>query len=184
MGKRVFFAVPLSAEAKQKIKNVLNKCDFSGRFEPEEKWHLTLNFIGSVNDDELAQLVFIGKEAALNFKNFEIKLKRLMYAPLPENPRMLWVEIERSKELEKIKNFIDEKIFKLGIPYHPSHLIYRPHINLIQFSTEDQNNLPQNFEGKIDLKMSVEEFYLMESFLKRPKSRYEILEKYELCAKK
>ena len=180
MKKRVFFSAPLSTEVKNKIKNILNHYDFPGKIEPEEKWHITLNFIGSVDDNDLAKLVFIGKEVASKIKNYEIKIKNLMYVPSAQNPKMLWVSVENNKNLDDFKKLIDDEIFGADIPYRLDFPIYNPHITLAKFGTKDKLSLPENLNEKIDSMMAVGEFDLMESFLERSKSRYEILEKYEL----
>lgn len=180
MEKRVFFSIPLSSGVKNKIKNVLAKYDLSWKIEPEEKWHITLNFIGSVDDNELAKLVFVGQEVAEKTKNFEIKIKNLAYAPSAQNPRMLWAFVENNKSLDQLKKLIDDEIFKADIPYRLDFPIYSPHVTLAKFGTKDKLSLPENLNEKIDSVMVVDEFDLMESLSGRPKSRYETLERYEL----
>jgi len=180
MEKRVFFSIPLSSGIKNKINNIISRYDFPGKLEPEEKWHITLNFIGSVDDNELAKLVFVGKEVASKIKNFEIKVKNLIYAPSAQNPRMLWVDIENNKNLDDLKKLIDDKIFSADIPYRLDFLTYSPHVTLAKFGAKDKLNLPENLNEQIYSMMAVDEFDLTESFLERPKSRYEILESYEL----
>ncbi|KKR10476.1 MAG: 2'-5' RNA ligase [Parcubacteria group bacterium GW2011_GWA2_39_18] len=180
MGKRVFFSIPLSMGIKNKIKNVISRYDLPGKVEPEEKWHITLNFIGNVDDNELAKLVFIGKELASKTKNFEIKIKNLMYVPSAQNPKMLWVGVENNKNLNQLKKLIDDKIFDANIPYRVEYSVFSPHVNLARFIAEDRSRLPENLNEGIDLMMTVNEFDLMEGLPKGPSSRYEILERYEL----
>lgn len=180
MEKRVFFSIPLSPGVKNKIKSVLGRHDLPWKIEPEEKWHITLNFIGGVDDNGLAKLVFIGKEVASKIKNFEIKIKNLTYAPSAQNPRMLWVDVENNKSLDQLKKLIDDEIFNSNIPYRIDFPIYNPHVTLAKFGTKDKLSLPENLNEKIDSMMAVDKFDLMESLLGRPKSRYEILERYEL----
>jgi len=180
MEKRVFFSIPLSSVVKRKIKSVLDRHDLPGKIEPEEKWHITLNFIGSVDDNELAKLVFVGQEVASKVKNFEIKIKNLTYAPSAQNPRMLWIGVENNKSLDQLKKLIDDKIFRADIPYRIDFPIYNPHVTLAKFGTKDKLDLPENLNEQIDSMMAVDEFDLMESLLGRPKSKYEVLERYEL----
>jgi len=180
MEKRVFFSIPLSSGVKRKIKSVLERHDLPGKIEPEEKWHITLNFIGNVDDNELAKLIFIGKEAAAKIKNFEIKIKDLIYVPSAQNPKMLWVSVENNKSLDSLQKILSDKMFSSNIPYRIEHSIFNPHINLARFAVKDKLCLPENLNESIDLVMMVSEFDLTESLLERPKSRHDILERYEL----
>ena len=104
---RTFICIELSKEAVNEICRVMDRVKESelmrGKFVEPENLHLTLKFLGEV-DDEKIKLVK-EKLKKLKFKKFKVKLGRVGVFS-PQFIRILWIDLE-SEELRKLQEEID-----------------------------------------------------------------------------
>ena len=54
MNKRIFTSIDLTHKIKQDISSLQNKGIYWIKWSPPENFHITLNFLGDLNDDEIA----------------------------------------------------------------------------------------------------------------------------------
>jgi 2'-5' RNA ligase len=112
---RLFIAVELPAEARQKIAELTAELKQAGaavKWVAEENLHLTLKFIGEVAEGKVVELL-AGVEAKVGGTgSFLIKLEGLGTFPEGKHPRVVWVGISRGSErLEELARALDEKEF-------------------------------------------------------------------------
>ena len=123
---RIFFAVSLSKE----VKNVLRDVQHEMRSLPGKiKWvdpeqcHLTLKFVGEVEPGRPRALWEAVEELDLPGP-FRIELESSGVFPNPRRPRVLWVGIRESDPLSEVANSIDRRLNEEGISrekrdFHP-----------------------------------------------------------------
>ncbi|MEA1922334.1 MAG: RNA 2',3'-cyclic phosphodiesterase [Pseudomonadota bacterium] len=122
---RLFIAIDLP----EKIKDELALISFGlpqARWVKPEQLHLTLRFIGEV-DGALFQELKSGLES-VSGSSFSLLLQGLGCFPPRRDPRVLWVGIEESVELMRLRKKVDSFLAKLGIP--SEYRKFSPHITL------------------------------------------------------
>lgn len=122
---RLFIAIDLP----KMIKDELALISFGlpqARWVKPEQIHLTLRFIGEVDGALFQEL-----KSALELITgtvFPLTLKGLGCFPPRKDPQVLWVGIEKSDELIKLRKRVDSCLFKFGIAPDPRK--FSPHVTL------------------------------------------------------
>ena len=85
--KRLFIGIPLTDEARRGIEGVMKNLDkkhWKVKWEPEEKWHITMAFFGEMGENQADQVKQVLRE--LESKPFRLKLRGL--GRYPETQRI------------------------------------------------------------------------------------------------
>lgn len=176
MKRRLFIAINLPRETKKRLEDYqknwvnldLNFIHWVGR----KNIHITLLFVGYVNNDEMYEICGIVKEVAKKHEPFFINLERIILGPPNRTPRMFWVEGEKSQELADLQGDLEEKIEQRSGGRHA----FRPHITLARFKPEILKFLPKEINEPFKNQIPVETIEVMQSNLKRSGAEYSILE--------
>jgi 2'-5' RNA ligase len=118
MKHRIFIAINFPDGLKKNIlelQNKLKKFDWPVRWVGESNFHLTLKFIGYIEDNELEKLKEITKQIVCKYKSFTIEFKDLLAFPDLNRPRVICLEISDNKELLNLANELRNGIDKAGI---------------------------------------------------------------------
>ena len=186
MKHRIFIAVNLPEDIKKKLIDYQAKWpELPIRWTKKENLHITLIFIGYTNDEELLEVLKITKEVAQRNNSFSINLNKICYGPPKKMPpRMVWVEGEKSIELGKLQNNLENSLFSTPIKNlkEPEARPYTSHITLgrikaWEFRQIEPEERPEVNE-EINLTFEVNSIEVMESELKRGGSEYTILESF------
>ena len=186
MKKRVFLAVILPPSLKKELmdlqKELQNKDkNYSWRFLPEETFHLTLIFLGYLTSEEIGKVIKISHDQAKNFSSFSVLLKELDYGPNPLFPRLIWLKGEFNQNLNQLKIALEKEIQKNKINFFPEKRALIPHITLARLKNENSIIPPrEKIYQKVDFKIPVESFWLMESILKREGAEYQPIKEFIL----
>ena len=181
MRHRVFIAINLPEEIKKELSSLQRKwSELPARWVKPENLHITLAFLGYLSDEEVAKVCEITNEVAKKHSPFSIKLVKISYGPPKKSPpRMVWAIGEKSKPLTDLKNDLENELSG-RVGFQPENRTFTPHITLARirkwdFRGIDPEERPQVNED-ISLSFEVSSIEVMESFLKRGGSEYEILE--------
>lgn len=114
MKKRIFIGIEISDEAKDKtlgfISDLRNEFpDLRVGWEKKEKLHLTLKFLGEIEENKLSELAAAVEETAGKIKSFSLQLEDAGVFPDVKVAKVLWIDlkdeqgnlIELNKTLEK-----------------------------------------------------------------------------------
>lgn len=175
---RVFAAVPLPGEVRAGLAARLEDMDIPGKPVPAENWHLTLRFLGSV--DEVAYERFLAGLAQSDLgQAFAVQLGGLGAFPRPGRATVLWVGIaEGVDRLSEMAAISEEAAQGAGLeaedrPFH-AHLTLsriRPPVKV--------QGLIESTEP-IGLQWVCDRLVVYQSHLGGSHARYEPLETYEL----
>ena len=91
-----------------------------------ESMHLTLSFIGEVNQRIYAEILDVLED--IQESKFELRLKSVGYFGTKRDPKILWAGVEPEKCLLDLQKNIEKKLVAIGLP--PSGKKYSPHITL------------------------------------------------------
>jgi len=185
MRHRIFIAINLSEKMKQRLAQFQKKWPtLPCRWVSKENLHLTLAFLGYLNDEQLNVVFEIAKEVAERNKPFKISLDKICYGP-PKTmpPRLVWAEGESFRELSKLKEDLD-KLLAEKINFSPEKREFTPHITLGRIKRWNWRRFEPEERPDVNLEVSLEipvnSIEVMESHLKRTGAEYTILESFEL----
>ena len=181
---RTFIAIDLPKEIKDSLAILKEQLMASGA---DVKWvepqniHLTLKFLGEVDEKKLEKIITILEEVAKNKNSFSLSISSLGAFPKLDYPRVIWLGIdEGDKESKEIAKELEEKIAKIGIPKEDKP--FSSHITIGRTkSTLNREKLVQNLKtlaggfGKRNLACRVTKIILFKSTLTPKGPIYEAL---------
>ena len=192
--KRLFIAINLPEEIKQRIKRLVSniKIDADVRWLPPENWHLTISFLGEQPEEGISAISDALKETAAAFSAPTIEFEKITLAPA-HRPRMIWLVgiKETSKILGEIKIKLEDELVKNGVRFKRENREYNVHLTIARFRSplinadiERINADIISINQLINQRKSAFGFQaksldLMESYLKRTGAEYEILTKLD-----
>ncbi|MEO8606856.1 MAG: RNA 2',3'-cyclic phosphodiesterase [Chloroflexota bacterium] len=127
---RLFIAIDLPDDLKNDLGNLCSGID-GAKWVKREQMHLTLRFIGDVDDPGLESI----KSALQKIQaaSFDMHLEGIGQFPPKGNPRVLWVGLKSPPALNNLQRQINTSITSLGLP--PEDHPFSPHITLARFKT-------------------------------------------------
>lgn len=90
--------------------------------------HLTLFFMGDTPEDQIPEIGNDLKKVLQSQSAFELEVKGLGYFGSSISPRVIWVGIERSLQLTKLKRDVSQVISSYG--FLDDQRAFNPHITL------------------------------------------------------
>lgn len=116
---RTFIAIELPREIKDSLASLQEQLKKSGA---DVKWvepqniHLTLKFLGEIDDKKLDKITNVLEAVAKDRSSFQIYITSCGAFPKIDYPRVIWVGIERGdKETKEISKDLEEKLATIGI---------------------------------------------------------------------
>jgi len=128
---RTFIALELSNGLKEGILGLLEELQARGvraGWARRQTLHLTLKFLGDVEETDLPEVVAAVARASSCVRPFDVDTRSLGAFPSPARPRVLWVGIEPAEDLLALQQAIDGELTKLGFPREKRR--FHPHITL------------------------------------------------------
>lgn len=129
---RAFIAIDLPKKIKDYLGLLQAKLKQSGA---DVKWvapvniHLTLKFLGDIDDKKTNQLIQILEDLSLNTPQFYLKLGIIKAFPNIKSPRIIWIGVNTgNNEVTQIAADLEEKMGKKGIPKEDKP--FTPHITI------------------------------------------------------
>lgn len=117
---RTFIAVELDKEIKKvlsKIQDELKTTQADVKWVEPENIHLTLKFLGEVEENKIPKISQILKALSNQTKPFTIRLCELGTFPSPKYPRVVWIGITEGKtELLKLAELLEDSLVQLKFP--------------------------------------------------------------------
>ena len=125
---RLFIALETPKDVRAQIVQIQRHLRESGadvRWEPEEKLHATLKFLGNTSDEKLQPIIHALEVVSQRHSRCTITYVNLGSFPTSRSPRVVWIGIEDPSEaLRALFLDIDESMAGLGFeretrPFHP-----------------------------------------------------------------
>ena len=117
---RTFIAIELHESIRSYLSNVQKQLGSTGA---DVKWvapqniHLTLKFLGEIDNLKLENIIKILEGCVTDRKSFPVSVSSIGAFPKLNYPRVIWAGIDKGdKEIKQIVKFLEEKIQKIGIP--------------------------------------------------------------------
>lgn len=161
------------AELAQRLRGSLG----DGSWVPQENYHLTVRFLGEVEEAKLSALFDLGEKVAQETVPFALALEVLGGFPRVKAARVLWAGPRmESPEFQRLCQRVEKAVQSLGFP--PEKKEPLPHVTLARFKT------PRDLRpilGRESLKIPVvraEELTLMRSELRPEGAKYTPLQRW------
>ena len=150
--------------------------DIPGKVAPVENWHLTLRFLGKV-DQVTYERFLVGLQRIEEQASFPISVDRFGAFPRAKRATVVWAGIDRGEsELSKLNEIAEDAAVGAGLtaeerPFHP-------HITLARVRPPmDVRWLEQE---PVDVRWECDRVVVFQSHLGAGPARYEPLETFEL----
>ncbi|NLB89145.1 MAG: RNA 2',3'-cyclic phosphodiesterase [Syntrophomonadaceae bacterium] len=107
---RTFIAIPIPQDIREMAADVRNSLEKTGadvKWVEEENYHITLKFLGDI-DQQIANNIYIHLNSiSENYHSFVLKVRGIGFFPNANQPRVIWLGV--NGELEKA-NLLGERI--------------------------------------------------------------------------
>lgn len=128
---RLFLAIDIDNDGLDKIKQLqeyLKVYTKAVRWTTRETWHITLKFLGEVNQNTLNSIIPVCKNISNNFNPFEITLNSVGVFPDKRRPRILFIDSVPSSPLVQLQLLIETQFVDIG--FTKEKRAFHPHITL------------------------------------------------------
>lgn len=134
---RIFIAIELPTHIKQHLGDIarqLRRSDVTAGWVKSDNLHLTLKFLGDVDDYLLPQLAEQVDQLAMLQTTFRADLDGFDFFPSPKRPRVLYAAIQEPLPFRQLARHLDRLLKPLG--YAPEQH-FTPHITLARIKSSD-----------------------------------------------
>jgi RNA 2',3'-cyclic 3'-phosphodiesterase len=162
---RLFVAIDLPEDVKRGVADIGGKLP-GARWVPMSQLHLTLRFIGEVDDVQFQAIK--AELSGVTVPTFHLALKGVGHFPPGKHPRVLWVGVEGAGPLLELQQKVELALIGAGVAPEERH--FSPHITLARLKETPATAVVALEEQHASFRTSsfpVEEFYLYSSTLTR-----------------
>ena len=179
---RTFVAIDLSSDIAEGLRTLqgrlINECPGKIAWVKPENIHLTLKFLGEIEEDRCKQIVLLLKEVAAKHSPFDVLIKGLGCFPGTKKPRVIWAGAGcEGSALYSLQKDVDKCLNRLGLPEDERN--YHAHLTLGRIKVLKEKvrwkELVESFQGVEVGRLNVEKIALFKSTLKAAGAVYTVL---------
>jgi len=187
---RTFIAVEIGADIRASavaLQESLAEIGAEVKWVEPENLHVSLLFLGEVDDRELHPVCRAVKEVSATESPFPLRVSGLGAFPTPRRPKTLWAGItDGADELKRLYDKLEAKLLDLGC-YRKEERGYTPHLTLGRVKGEaDSFALAKELPKRLSWdggRTVVDEVLVFSSVLERAGPVYTVLGRGELSGK-
>ncbi|MCM8803779.1 MAG: RNA 2',3'-cyclic phosphodiesterase [Candidatus Omnitrophica bacterium] len=180
---RTFVGIDLPENIKENLKELIDRLKKikEAKVVKLENLHITLKFLGEVDEENIEKIKEKLKECCTEFDIFDVDIKGIGVFPSEKSVRVLWVGLEDEGYLKKLNIKIEEVMSKFGFEKEKDFV---GHITIARFKSLPNLNFIKEFCVKykdfLFGKFKVNGFNLYESKLMPEGPIYKIIAKFQL----
>ena len=177
---RVFVAVPLDEETRHRTAALVadRVVEMPGRAVAPEKWHLTIRFLGEVEEVEVDRIRHSLDDADLG-EAFPMAWGGLGAFPRASRASVLWIGVARAEQrLADLAEGVEDALASAG--FDAEDRPFRPHLTIARMRPPEDVRSITRGEPFPDVAMRVDRVTLYQSRLGRGGARYETLDEFAL----
>ncbi len=183
---RCFIAIDISDDVRRSISAIINNCskysNDSIRWISSENIHLTLKFLGEVNEDIIFKIKESLESVCKKHGVFKINVKGVGVFPSPKYANVLWAGVEDSEQLKSLYTDIEDAMSKIGFEREKRR--FSPHITFGRVKHRRQIDIVlkelYTFKDTIFGSIEVNEVLLMKSILRPSGAEYTVTARFRL----
>lgn len=179
---RLFVALEIPGDIRKKITELREEAGqeiSNHKWEPPEKFHLTLKFIGEVDDNLVTPI-----SGALNFledyEPIKCRLTKFGFFLRKGIPQILWIGLWVDGILFNIVEQLNDKLTKFDIPAESR--TFKPHLTLLRIKKRFPEERVAKFNNFIipEINFTCDSILLIKSELLPESSKYTVIKKFNL----
>ena len=142
MAERVFLAIDIDDRAREQLARLANRlaaCPGKINWVAPQNLHVTMNFIGAIDDGMLGELTAAVASSTGRCQPFDFGLRGVVCIPPERRLRMLWVGVEQADEiLSELHHSLTDELSALGLAGDEKKFV--PHVTLarIKFTKDPE----------------------------------------------
>lgn len=152
---RLFIAALLPDEIRARMDEYIgalkSRCE-GVKWEQKEKLHVTLKFLGSVDDSNVPEITSVISGIVRNYSPFETDIIGFGGFPDMRYPRILYIGLSENPELSSLQGRIDEALEPLGFPKETRGFL--PHVTIGRIKSrlriKETLPIPEKYKFMID----------------------------------
>lgn len=173
---RLFIALEPPAIIKQQLL-LLRQSIPGARWQKSDQMHITINFIGEVDNASLPQIV--EALAKIIVEPLELNINGVDYFGSSRQPRAIYAKVSASPELMKLNKWVSNTLLEIGMKTDRNK--FKPHITLARLKQASFQSVGQFIQTESLFKteaFTLDKFYLLSSKLSPDGSQYIIEESF------
>ena len=180
MKKRIFVAVDISDEARQKVAGYIGELKekfprYKSRLGSSRKTASDVKIFGRCGQTSIGKIKGNCEEIAGQFSNLKFQISNTGVFPSPRNARVLWLGVNGDvEELQKINSVLEVECEKIG--FKKEKRIFKPHLTIARIREPQKSKklVQKHLENKFEpVSFEVCEIVIYESKLQPTGSVYE-----------
>ncbi|MCG6915586.1 RNA 2',3'-cyclic phosphodiesterase [bacterium BMS3Abin03] len=178
---RLFVALKIPSDVKRNLfeicRKLAGKNDY--RWENPQKIHLTLKFIGKIEEDNLISL----KESLdfiSEYRSFDFRITKFGFFFRDKDPKILWTGLETDERIFKLVHDLNQTLSRFSVPVENRK--FKPHLTMLRIKKNPGIEFVNRFkEYSFDeMNFTAKEAVLMKSELLQSGAVYSEIQKYNL----
>lgn len=164
MNRHFFIAVPLPSDIKAALNEKCEKMKSAFHFKRwvhQEDYHITLAFLGHADEEQLQAVMNEARKNLLNVSPIELKIQGFNTFGRKEYPRILWVDLLESQQLNVVQEIVYRDCMKVGFELDKKPFV--PHITVARKWDEACGKIP--FEALMEENFQLPKFLVDEVVL-------------------
>jgi 2'-5' RNA ligase len=184
MKKRIFVALDISEEAREKTSGYIKKLreqfpKVRAGWDKPEKLHLTMKFLGEIDDEQLAKLINAVEKTASGISPLKLQIAGTGVFPSPRPARVMWIDVKGEEEkLRLLSETLENECEKQG--FEKEKRRFKAHLTIARLkeraSEMVQAHLREDFTA---IEFEVSEIVIYQSQLKPTGSIYSVISKHK-----
>jgi 2'-5' RNA ligase len=183
---RTFIAIDLSVEIKNQLSHLVNFLKPPARdikWVARENYHLTLNFLGEIDDRQVDIIRTVLDEVVKRHNQFVLTMKGAGSFPRGQSRmRVIWVGVAEESELLSLQQDVEESLFRKN--FRREERPFSPHLTIGRAKVpENQERLRKELEKYSQKEfgsMLVKEITFFQSILRPEGPEYKIISQHNL----
>jgi RNA 2',3'-cyclic 3'-phosphodiesterase len=136
---RTFIALEIPQPALDQVSHLIKKgirsAFYSYRWVPLQNLHITIKFIGDIEENLLEKIVNKLKIDALEFDKMNLEFSKFGFFEKNRKPTIFWVGCNYNALLIKFVEYIEVSLFELGIPKEEKK--FKSHLTLLRLKGDE-----------------------------------------------
>ena len=133
---QAFLAIELTEAARETCSAIgqsLQRLGLKGSFPRPQALHLTLKFLGDVQERIIPRLEEALSESSAGVEPFSVQVGGLGVFPNQQRPRVVWVGVTVHPQLLQLHRNLEKHLATLG--FAPERRSFRPHLTLVRLKS-------------------------------------------------
>ena len=169
---RCFIAIDIPFE--EEFKKYQEEISSFGGFSFPKEFHLTLKFLGEVNEDKIEKIKDKLKE--IKFKPFKARLSNLGVFPDKKHINVIWINLIPQDIIIKLQQSVEDVLEQF---FEKEKREFKAHVTLTRVKfVKDKEKLLESLKKKIEGEFVIDKFKLIKSELTPEGAIYTVLGEY------